>query len=93
MTNDEALGDTVDGARQHVRVRMRPGWRRTRSMVRRFNSSGSFHGNTVISALGASEATSTDVCSGCAGTSSGSTSIGVRQFRIKSRDTLYRKSG
>jgi len=33
MTNDEALGDTVDGARQHVRVRMRPGWRRTRSMV------------------------------------------------------------
>jgi hypothetical protein len=27
------------------------------------------------------------------GTSSGSTSIGVRQFSMKSRDTLYRKSG
>ena len=31
--------------------------RRTRSIVRCFSSSGSFHGNTVISALGASEAT------------------------------------
>jgi hypothetical protein len=31
----------------------------------------------VISALGASEATSIKVCSGCAGTSSGNTSIGV----------------
>jgi hypothetical protein len=33
MTDDEALGDTVDGVRHHVRARMRPGWRRTRSMV------------------------------------------------------------
>ena len=67
--------------------------RRTRSIVRSFNSAGSFHGKTVISAFGASEATSIEVCSGCAGTSSGSTSIGVRQFPIKSRDTLYKKSG
>src|SRR6516164_1038354 len=66
---------------------------RTRLIVRCFNSSGSFHGNTVISAFGASDATSIEVCSGCPGTSSGSTSIGVRQFRMKSRDTLYRKSG
>src|ERR1700740_705149 len=57
--------------------------RRTRSIVRCFRSSGSFHGNTVISAFGASEATSIEVCSGCPGTSSGSTSIGVRQLLIK----------
>ena len=38
--------------------------RRTRLIVRCFNSSGSFHGNTVISAFGASEATSIEVCSG-----------------------------
>src|SRR5262245_28381109 len=67
--------------------------RRTRSIVRCFSSSGSFHGYTVISAFGASEATSIEVCSGCAGTSSGSTSIAVWQCRMKSRDTLYRKSG
>jgi hypothetical protein len=36
--------------------------RRTRSIVRCFSSSGSFHGNTVISALGASEATSVEAC-------------------------------
>ena len=66
---------------------------RTRLIVRCFSSSGSFHGNTVISAFGASEATSIEVCSGCPGTSSGNTSIGVRQFLMKSRDTLYRKSG
>ena len=52
------------------------------------SSAGSFHGKTMISALGASEATSVDVCSGCAGTSSGSTRIGVRQPLIHSRDTL-----
>ena len=44
--------------------------RRTRSIVRCFSSAGSFHGYTVISAFGASEATSIEVCSGCAGTSS-----------------------
>ena len=67
--------------------------RRTRSIVRCFSSAGSFYGYTVISACGASEATSIEVCSGCPGTSSGSTSTGVRQFRMTSRDTLYRKSG
>jgi hypothetical protein len=46
-------------------------------MVRAFRSAGSFQGNTVISAFGQSEATSTDATSGCATTSSGSTSIGV----------------
>src|SRR6266478_5326340 len=56
--------------------------RRTRSIVRCFSSSGSFHGYTVISAFGASEATSIEVCSGCPGTSSGSTSTGVRQCRM-----------
>src|SRR5262249_21306865 len=66
---------------------------RTRLIVRSLRSVGSLHGNTVISAFGASEATSTEVCSGCAGVSSGRTRIGVRQLRIKSRDTLYRKSG
>jgi len=34
---------------------------RTRSIVRSFSSGGDFQGNTVISAFGASEATSTDV--------------------------------
>jgi hypothetical protein len=51
------------------------------------------NGNTVIWAFGAREATSIEVCSGCPGMSSGSTNIGVRQCLMKSRDTLYRKSG
>ena len=50
---------------------------RTRLTVRSFRSGGDFHGKTVISAFGASEATSTDVWWGCDGTSSGSTRIGV----------------
>src|ERR1700730_18356184 len=61
---------------------------RTRLIVRSLRSAGSLHGNTVISAFGAREATSIEVCSGCAGVSSGRTSIGVRQFLMKSRDTL-----
>jgi hypothetical protein len=40
---------------------------RTRSIVRAFNSGGSRHGNTVISAFGHSEATSTEDTSGWAG--------------------------
>jgi hypothetical protein len=44
---------------------------RTRLIVRCLSSSGSFHGNTVISAFGASEGTSIEVCRGCPGTSSG----------------------
>jgi hypothetical protein len=50
---------------------------RARLMVRAFRSGGSFQGNTVISAFGASEAISIETWSGCAVTSSGSTSIGV----------------
>ena len=65
-------------------------WRnlRTRSIVRAFSSGGSRHGNTVISAFGQSEATSTEDTSGWAGVSSGRTRIGVMQERAKSRDTL-----
>ena len=66
---------------------------RTRLMVRASSSGGSRQGKTVISAFGANEATSIEVWSGCAGVSSGSTRIGVRQLRMKSRDTLYMKSG
>jgi hypothetical protein len=47
-------------------------------MVRAFSSGGSFQGNTVISAFGASEAMSIETWSGCAVTSSGGTSIGAR---------------
>ena len=57
-------------------------------MVRAFSSGGSFQGNTVISAFGASEATSIETWSGCAVTSSGSTSIGVWQDFAKSREIL-----
>src|ERR1700752_4153763 len=66
---------------------------RARLMVRAFSSGGSFQGNTVISAFGASEAMSIETWSGCATTSSGSTSIGVWHDFAKSRDTLYTKSG
>ncbi len=61
---------------------------RTRVIVRAFSSAGSFHGNTVISAFGHNEATSTELWCGWAGVSSGSTSIGVWQERAKSFDTL-----
>src|SRR6476646_8981452 len=66
---------------------------RARLMVRAFSSSGSFQGNTVISAFGHSEATSIDVTSGCASTSSGRTRRDVWHEFAKSRDTLYTKSG
>src|SRR5438874_4657391 len=66
---------------------------RTLLIMRCLSSLCSRHGKTVISALGASDATSIEVCSGCDGVSSGSTTIGVWQFLMKSRDTLYRKSG
>src|SRR5262249_16010249 len=64
-----------------------------RLMVRAFSSGGSFQGTTEISAFGASEAMSIETWSGCAVTSSGSTSIGVWHDFAKSRDTLYTKSG
>src|SRR6185295_7690162 len=50
---------------------------RARLMVRTFSSVGSFQGNTVISAFGQSDATSTEAIGGCAATSSGSTNIDV----------------
>jgi hypothetical protein len=61
---------------------------RTRLIVRALSSGGSRHGKTVISALGASDATSIEVGSGCDGVSSGKTRIGVRQLLMKSRGTL-----
>ncbi len=61
---------------------------RTRLIVRALSSGGSRHGKTVISALGASDATSIDVCSGCDDVSSGRTRIGVGQLAMNSRDTL-----
>jgi len=61
---------------------------RTRLIVRVLSSGGSRHGKTVISALGASDATSIEVGSGCDGVSSGKTRIGVRQLLMKSRGTL-----
>ena len=53
---------------------------RTRLIVRALSSGGSRHGKTVISALGASDATSIEVGSGCDDVSSGKTRIGVRQL-------------
>src|SRR5262245_35177010 len=61
---------------------------RTRLIVRALSSGGSRHGKTVISALGASDATSIEVGSGCDGVSSGRTRIGVRQLLMNSRGTL-----
>jgi len=58
---------------------------RTRLIVRALSSGGSRHGKTLISAFGASDATSIEVCSGCDGVSSGKTRIGVRQFLMNSR--------
>src|SRR6516225_6249500 len=66
---------------------------RTRLIVRALSSGGSRHGKTVVSAFGASDATSIEVCNGCDGVSSGRTRIGVRQFLMNSRGTLKRKSG
>jgi len=61
---------------------------RTLLIMRCRSSSGSRHGKTVISAFGARDATSIEVCSGCDGVSSGKTRIGVRQLLMNSRDTL-----
>ena len=66
---------------------------RTFLIMRCLSSSGSRHGKTVISAFGASEATSIEVCSGCDGVSSGSTRIGVWQFLMKSRGHAVEEIG
>ena len=61
---------------------------RTRLIVRALSSGGSRNGKTVISALGASDATSIEVGSGCDRVSSGMTRIGVWQLLMNSRGTL-----
>src|SRR4029079_4725890 len=63
---------------------------RTASGIRSF---GSFHGNMLTSAFGASIAASIAVLYGCAGMSSGRVSTGVLQLRNKSRFTDQTKSG
>src|SRR4051812_6237705 len=63
---------------------------RTASGIRSF---GSFHGNMLTSAFGASIADSIATLYGCAGMSSGRISTGVWQLRTKSRVTVITKSG
>src|ERR1700726_5250799 len=64
-------------------------WRTARGI----RSLGSFHGNMLTSALGASIALSMATAYGCGGTSSGRMSTGVWQLRTKSRVTVKTKSG
>src|SRR5437879_10735727 len=63
---------------------------RTASGIRSF---GSFHGNMLTSAFGASIADSMATAYGCGRISSGRISTGVRQLRTKSRVTVQTKSG
>src|SRR4029077_3740937 len=63
---------------------------RTASGIRSF---GSFQGNMLTSAFGASIAASIAAAYGCAGMSSGRMRIGVRHVRTKSRVTVNTKSG
>ena len=60
---------------------------RTCSIALNCGSGGARQGNAVDRALGANAATSTDVCNGCAGASSGITGIGIWHDRMNSRDT------
>src|SRR5712671_6526528 len=64
-------------------------WRTARGI----RSLGSFQGNMLTSAFGASIALSMATAYGWAGTSSGRTRIGVWQPRTKSRVTVKTKSG
>src|SRR6266576_3315433 len=64
-------------------------WRTARGI----RSLGSFHGNMLTSAFGASIAASMATAYGCAGISSGRISTGVWQLRTKSRVTVKTKSG
>src|SRR5262249_26970251 len=64
-------------------------WRTARGI----RSFGSFHGNRLTSAFGASIAASMATAYGCAGMSSGRISTGVWQLRTKSRVTVKTKSG
>src|SRR6185436_1806565 len=64
-------------------------WRTARGI----RSFGSFHGNMLTSAFGASIAASMATAYGCAGISSGRMSTGVWHARTKSRVTVNTKSG
>src|SRR5215469_11543686 len=61
-------------------------------IARGIRSLGSFHGNMLTSALGASIAASIATAYGCAGISSGRIRTGVWQWRTKSRVTVRTKS-
>ena len=61
-------------------------------MASGIRSFGSFHGNTLTSAFGASIAASIATLYGCAGMSSGRISTGVRHWRTNSRFTVKTKS-
>src|SRR5207244_5980053 len=63
-------------------------WRTARGI----RSLGSFHGNMLTSAFGASIAASMATAYGCAGISSGRISTGVWHVRTKSRVTVKTKS-
>src|SRR6202048_4232237 len=72
-------------------------WARRKERICRpasgIRSLGSFQGNMLTSALGASIAASMATLYGCAGMSSGRISTGVWQLRTKSRVTVKTKSG
>src|ERR1700691_2556990 len=78
-----AEGEADRCARRNERI-----WRTARGI----RSTGSFHGNMLTSALGASIADSMATAYGCAGTSSGRMRTGVWQLRTKSRVTVKTKS-
>src|ERR1700704_6690543 len=61
--------------------------------ARGIRSLGSFHGNMLTSAFGASMAASMATAYGCAGMSSGRISTGVWHLLTKSRVTVKTKSG
>src|SRR5436190_2526678 len=81
---DAAYEETGRCARRNERI-----WRTARGI----RSFGSFHGNMLTSAFGASIAASMATAYGCAGISSGRISTGVWQLRTKSRVTVITKSG
>src|SRR5439155_1079644 len=84
-----SYGDAVQAEAGRCARRKERIWR-TASGIR---SLGSFHGNMLTSAFGASIAASMAMAYGCAGISSGKISTGVWHFRTKSRVTVKTKSG
>src|SRR5437879_12163953 len=84
-----SYGDAVQADAGRCARRKERIWRTARGI----RSLGSFHGNMLTSAFGASIAASMATAYGCAGISSGRISTGVRQLRTKSRLTVKTKSG